>query len=69
MFQRSIRTSTVKTTRDDKGVWFITGSKQDKLYDVFEAMGYAVATDRLWQAETFRRSARGRLAEIFGASH
>ncbi|MBM4314846.1 MAG: penicillin acylase family protein, partial [Deltaproteobacteria bacterium] len=30
--------------------------------------GYAVATDRLWQAETFRRSARGRLAEIFGAT-
>ena len=31
-------------------------------------MGYAVATDRLWQAETFRRSARGRLAEIFGST-
>jgi len=61
-------TSTVATTRDAKGVWFITGSAQDRLYDVFEAMGYAVATDRLWQAETFRRSARGRLAEIFGSS-
>jgi len=61
-------TSTVATTRDTKGVWFITGSAQDRLYDVFEAMGYAVATDRLWQAETFRRSARGRLAEIFGSS-
>jgi len=60
--------STVATTRDTKGVWFITGSAQDRLYDVFEAMGYAVATDRLWQAETFRRSARGRLAEIFGSS-
>lgn len=60
--------STVVTTRDAKGVWFITGSEQDTLYNVFEAMGYAVATDRLWQAETFRRSARGRLAEIFGAT-
>jgi penicillin amidase len=60
--------STVATTRDAKGVWFITGSEQDRLYDIFEAMGYAVATDRLWQAETFRRSARGRLAEIFGSS-
>ena len=60
--------STVTTTRDAKGVWFITGSEQDRLYDVFEAMGYAVATDRLWQAETFRRSARGRLAEIFGST-
>ena len=62
------RQSTVTTTRDAKGVWFITGSEKDRLYDVFEAMGYAVATDRLWQAETFRRSARGRLAEIFGSS-
>ena len=60
--------STVTTTRDAKGVWFINGSEQDRLYDVFEAMGYAVATDRLWQAETFRRSARGRLAEIFGST-
>ena len=60
--------STVTTTRDAKGVWFITGSEQDRLSDVFEAMGYAVATDRLWQAETFRRSARGRLAEIFGST-
>lgn len=62
------RKSTVETTRDAKGVWFITGSNEDRLYDVFEAMGYAVATDRLWQAETFRRQARGRLAEIFGAT-
>ncbi|MBW2631270.1 MAG: penicillin acylase family protein [Deltaproteobacteria bacterium] len=58
--------STVETTRDGRGVWFITGSEHDRLYDVFDAMGYAVATDRLWQAETFRRAARGRLAEIFG---
>jgi len=58
--------STVETTRDGSGVWFITGSDEDRLYDVFDAMGYAVATDRLWQAETFRRAARGSLAEIFG---
>lgn len=60
--------STVTTTRDAKGVWFIAGSAQDTLYNVFEAMGYAVATDRLWQAETYRRSARGRLAELFGST-
>lgn len=58
--------SLVETTRDDKGVWFITGPEDADMYDVFEAMGYAVATDRLWQAETFRRTARGRLSEIFG---
>jgi penicillin amidase len=65
----SDRKSTVEITRDDKGVWFITGEEEDSLYDVFAAMGYAVATDRLWQAETFRRAASGRLAEIFGADY
>ena len=63
------RTSTVTATRDAQGVWFIAGEEEDRLYDVFEAMGYAVAKDRLWQGETFRRMARGRLAEIFGAAY
>ena len=56
------RKSTVETNRDAQGVWFVTGSSEDSLYDVFEAVGYAVATDRLWQAETFRRTGRGKLA-------
>ena len=56
------------TERDDKGVWFIEGSVDETVENVFEAMGYAVATDRLWQAETYRRTASGRLAEIFGPS-
>jgi penicillin G amidase len=55
----------VKTVRDDKGVWFINGGS---LGDVMESMGYAVATDRLWQMETYRRSARGTLAEVLGSS-
>lgn len=55
----------VQTARDAQGAWYITGGT---LYDVFEAMGYAVATDRLWQEELYRRQARGTLAEIFGAS-
>lgn len=54
----------VQTTRDDKGVWFIEGGT---LYDAFEAMGYAVATDRLWQMDLNRRQARGTLSELFGA--
>lgn len=58
----------LETTRDDKGVWFISGSKNEDLYDIMEAMGYAVATDRLWQAELYRRTARGRLCEVFGPS-
>ncbi|MDX9820003.1 MAG: penicillin acylase family protein, partial [Desulfococcus multivorans] len=59
----------VTTTRDDKGVWFINGADSDSFYDVFEAMGYAVASDRLWQAELFRRTAKGTLAEIFGPDY
>jgi len=55
-----------ETLRDDKGVWFIEGPETEDLYTVFERVGYAVATDRLWQAETFRRVARGRLSEILG---
>jgi penicillin amidase len=53
----------VTTTRDARGVWFIEGGT---LYDVYEAMGYAEATDRLWQMDIFRRVSRGKMAEIFG---
>lgn len=35
---------------------------------LFEAYGFAVAQDRLWQLELNRRAATGRLSEIFGAS-
>jgi len=61
----NVKYNPVQTMRDDKGVWFITGGS---LADVMESMGYAVATDRLWQMETYRRSARGKLSEIFGSS-
>jgi len=54
----------VTTTRDAQGIWFIEGGS---LYDVYEAMGYAMATDRLWQMDLFRRQARGTLSELFGA--
>ncbi|MRR38204.1 penicillin acylase family protein, partial [bacterium] len=63
MREFSVEYHPVATARDDKGVWFITGGC---LYDVFEAMGYALAEDRLWQMEVYRRTARGRLCEIFG---
>jgi penicillin amidase len=56
-----------ETRRDDKGVWFIEGPETEDLYNVFERMGYAVATDRLWQLEIFKRVARGRLSEILGS--
>jgi penicillin amidase len=53
----------VTTTRDAQGIWFIEGGS---LYDVFEAQGYAVATDRMWQLELFRRQARGKMSALFG---
>lgn len=58
--------TTVEINRDDKGVWFITGTQDASLFNIYEAQGYAVASDRLWQSETFRRAAKGKLAEIFG---
>ncbi len=58
----------VSITRDDKGVWFIKGPDTASLYNIFESQGYAVATDRLWQAELFRRTARGKLSEVLGES-
>jgi len=35
---------------------------------LFYAYGYAAATDRLWQMDVYRRTARGTLAEVLGAS-
>ncbi len=56
----------VSVMRDDRGVWFVTGGT---LADAFDQMGYQVATDRLWQMELYRRSARGTLAEVFGPDY
>lgn len=55
----------VKIYRDDFGTPHIFAETNRGL---FEAYGYTVAQDRLWQLELNRRAARGRLAEIFGAS-
>ena len=35
--------------------------------DVFFALGFAHAQDRLWQMTMLRRTAQGRLSELFGA--
>jgi len=49
--------------RDDFGRPHIFAESNQAL---FEAYGFAVAQDRLWQLDLNRRAARGRLAEIFG---
>ncbi|HEX6124045.1 MAG TPA: penicillin acylase family protein [Pyrinomonadaceae bacterium] len=54
----------VRIYRDEFGTPHIFAETNRGL---FEAYGYTVAQDRLWQLELNRRAARGRLAEIFGS--
>ncbi|MGD2125763.1 MAG: penicillin acylase family protein [Desulfobacteraceae bacterium] len=53
----------VKVLRDRWGVPHIYASNE---HDLFVAQGFVQAQDRLWQMETNRRLAAGRLSEIFG---
>ena len=53
----------VEIVRDTADVPHIFG-KSDR--DVFFALGFAHAQDRLWQMTLMRRTAQGRLSELFG---
>ncbi|HEY0099120.1 MAG TPA: penicillin acylase family protein [Pyrinomonadaceae bacterium] len=53
----------VQIRRDERGIPHIEASNEADLYF---AQGYATASDRLWQMDLLRRTARGELAEIFG---
>ncbi|HEX8131639.1 MAG TPA: penicillin acylase family protein [Pyrinomonadaceae bacterium] len=53
----------VRIRRDERGIPHIEASNETDLYF---AQGYATASDRLWQMDLLRRTARGELAEIFG---
>lgn len=53
----------VTIRRDERGIPYIEASNEADLYF---AQGYATASDRLWQMDLLRRTARGELAEIFG---
>jgi penicillin G amidase len=55
----------VEIVRNNDNVPHIFG-KTDA--DVFYALGFAHAQDRLWQMTMLRRTAQGRLSEIFGPS-
>jgi penicillin G amidase len=65
---KSVETPRIGVTveRDDWGVPTIRGQNDD---DVWFGAGYAVAQDRLFQMELFRRATQGRLAEIVGRSY
>lgn len=53
----------VTIRRDERGIPFIEATNEADLY---LAQGYATASDRLWQMDFLRRTARGELAEVFG---
>jgi penicillin G amidase len=53
----------VTVRRDERGIPYIEAANETDLYF---AQGYVTASDRLWQMDLVRRSARGELAEIFG---
>ncbi|HEX7316789.1 MAG TPA: penicillin acylase family protein [Pyrinomonadaceae bacterium] len=53
----------VKVRRDERGIPYVEA--EDEL-DLYFAQGYVTASDRLWQMDLFRRTARGELSEIFG---
>lgn len=57
-------TGEVTVSRDWRAVPYIEASGDEDLYFV---QGFVTASDRLWQMDLMRRSARGELAEIFGA--
>ena len=53
----------VEVVRDQEGVPHIFAKTTDDLY---MALGFVHAQDRLWQMELQRRTGQGRLSEIFG---
>ncbi len=53
----------LEIVRDHSDVPHIFGQSDD---DVFFGLGYAHAQDRLWQMVVMRRTAQGRLSEVFG---
>ena len=56
--------SPVRILRDQRGVPHIHAESD---LDLYTGYGYAMAQDRLWQLDYYRRQAHGRLAEILGA--
>ena len=60
----SVRGDTVRITRDSYGVPTVQASTQ---YGLLYGNGYAIAQDRLWQMELYRRQARGEMAEVMGS--
>jgi penicillin amidase len=60
-----LKNGEVRIIRDDYSVPHVFGTSIESLYYGF---GYAEGQDRLWQADTLRRTADGTLAEFYGPS-
>lgn len=56
----------LEIVRDNANVPHIFASKGESDEDVYFGLGYAHAQDRLWQMTIMRRTAQGRLSEVFG---
>ena len=56
-------TGTVEVYRNEYAVPHIFAETEEDLY---RAVGYVMASDRMWQMDLIRRGTTGRLAEIFG---
>ena len=56
-------TAPIEIVRDNANVPHIFGETDA---DVFYALGFAHAQDRMWQMTMLRRTAQGRLSEVFG---
>ncbi len=56
-------TADVTVIRDSLAIPHIYAENE---HDLYVAVGYAMAQDRLWQMDLLRRVTQGRLAEIFG---
>src|SRR2546423_9183523 len=54
----------ITVRRDERGVPYIEAANDADLYF---AQGYVTASDRLWQMDLMRRTARGELAEVLTA--
>ncbi len=59
-------TDSVTVYRDERGMPHIYASCE---HDLYMTTGYIAAQERLWQMDLVRRSAAGRLSEIFGTSY
>lgn len=58
-------TDSVTVYRDERGMPHIYAANE---HDLYFAVGYISAQERLWQMDLIRRSTEGRLSEIFGKS-